>query len=533
MQDYDNNKNSNIRRMPAGERQPRPNRPPRPDGAPRSGQARPSGQSRPAGQMRPDGTGRTNGQSRPVSPARRQSVDGMPRPSGAPRQGGQVRPSGQSRPTGQMRPDGTMRSNGQSRPTGQPRRQGTEGPQRSARPQRSNTRPDAAARRQNPQAKGKPRKNPKNLTPQQAAKKKRKKIVMFVAEIFLLLILLGALWAVNKANKIQYVDIKREDVFINDTVINEIDQGTSNMKGYRNIALFGVDSRDQELDKNTRTDVIMIASINQDTKKVKLVSVYRDTWLNMTNDKYSKANAAYAKGGSKQAIGMLNMNLDLDITDFVTVGFNAVIKTVDAVGGVEINVTEEEIPYLNSYQISMAGKPTGDLNAAGEPNYTATPGVDYTPVTKSGLQTLNGLQATAYCRIRYVGGDGARTERQRTVLTLMAKKAMTLKPDRLDKIATAVCSEIKTSLDMSEILSLLADIASYEIGETSGFPFSDHVKMNGHVGNASVVVPIDLKENVILLHEFLFEDQEYTPSPTVEKCSQRIASDTGISYNGE
>jgi hypothetical protein len=115
----------------------------------------------------------------------------------------------------------------------------------------------------------------------------------------------------------------------------------------------------------------------------------------------------------------------------------------------------------------------------------------------------------------------------------MAKKAMTLNPTTLDKIATAVCSEIKTSLDLPEILSLLADIASYEIGETSGFPFNDHVKMNGHVGNASVVVPVDLKQNVILLHEFLFEDQEYTPSTTVDKCSQRIASDTGISYNGE
>ncbi len=84
----------------------------------------------------------------------------------------------------------------------------------------------------------------------------------------------------------------------------------------------------------------------------------------------------------------------------------------------------------------------------------------------------------------------------------MAKKAMTLNPTTLDKIATAVCSEIKTSLDLPEILSLLADIASYEIGETSGFPFNDHVKMNGHVGNASVVVPVDLKQNVILLHEF-------------------------------
>ena len=517
--------------MPTGERQPRPSRPQRADGTPRAGgQPRPSGQARPTGAQRADGAGRASGPQRPAGQPRRQAVDGPQRPAGGPRPSGQTRTSGQARPAGQPRPagpqraDGAGRVSGQARPSGQARRQAADGQQR------ANTRPE---RRQQQPAKGKPRKTPKNLTPDQAAKKKRRKIVMFVAEIFLLLILVGPLWAVKKAQTIQYVDIKREDVFINDSVIDKIDQGTSNMKGYRNIALFGVDSRDQELDKNTRTDVIMIASINQDTKKVKLVSVYRDTWLNMTNDKYSKANAAYAKGGSKQAIGMLNMNLDLDITDFVTVGFEAVIKTVDAVGGVEINVTEEEIPYLNSYQISMVGKPTGDLNAAGEPNYTATPGVDYTPVTKAGMQKLNGLQATAYCRIRYVGGDGARTERQRTVLTLMAKKAMTLNPTTLDKIATAVCSEIKTSLDLPEILSLLADIASYEIGETSGFPFNDHVKMNGHVGNASVVVPVDLKQNVILLHEFLFEDQEYTPSTTVDKCSQRIASDTGISYNGE
>ena len=159
--------------------------------------------------------------------------------------------------------------------------------------------------------------------------------------------------------------------------------------------------------------------------------------------------------------------------------------------------------------------------------------MDYTPVTKSGLQTLNGLQATAYSRIRYVGGDGARTERQRTVLTQMAKKAMQLKPATIDEITNAVFSEIATSLSIQEILSLLADISSYDIGETSGFPFADHVKMNGRVGSQSVVVPIDLTKNVTLLHEFLFDEQDYVPSETVKECSQRIAAETGISYNGE
>ena len=128
----------------------------------------------------------------------------------------------------------------------------------------------------------------------------------------------------------------------------------------------------------------MVASINLDTKEVRLVSVYRDTWLNMTNDKYSKANAAYSKGGAKQAIGMLNMNLDLDITDFVTVGFEAVIDVVDAVGGVEIDVKEDEIVHLNSYQISMVGRVVGK-NEKGEEMYEAIPGVEYTPVEHAGL----------------------------------------------------------------------------------------------------------------------------------------------------
>ncbi len=232
--------------------------------------------------------------------------------------------------------------------------------------------------------------------------------MLFVAEIFLLLILVAALWAAKQTQKIQYVEIKPGDVHINEPVRNEIEQGETVMKGYRNIALFGVDSREQQLDKNTRTDVIMVASINLDTKEVRLVSVYRDTWLNMTNDKYSKANAAYSKGGAKQAIGMLNMNLDLDITDFVTVGFEAVIDVVDAVGGVEIDVKEDEIVHLNSYQISMVGRVVGK-NEKGEEMYDAIPGVEYTPVEHAGLQTLDGLlQDPLYQRRR--SGEGGASE---------------------------------------------------------------------------------------------------------------------------
>lgn len=373
------------------------------------------------------------------------------------------------------------------------------------------------------------------LTPQQKARKKRKKIIVFVSEIFLLLILLvvavGVYWGGKQVNKIKYVEIPEDEIKIDEQVQQSTETGV--MKGYRNVALFGVDSREGQLDKATRTDTIIIASINLDTKEVKMVSVYRDTWLNLSTDSYNKANSAYAKGGPKQAIAMLNMNLDMNITDFVTIGFDGLIDVIEAVGGVEIDVKEAEVVHLNSFQTSMAGKPDGTLNAAGEPNYVPDPSNPlykyYKPVEHAGLQTLNGLQATAYCRIRYVGNDFERTQRQRTVIKQIAKKAITLNPNTLNAIAEAVFPKIATSLDLPEILSLLSGIASYEIGDNTGFPFDGHYE-GCRVKGASVIAPADLEQNVVLLHQFLFGDtEEYTPSDTVKKCSQKIVSDTGVS----
>lgn len=384
----------------------------------------------------------------------------------------------------------------------------------------------------------KPRPQQKQLSPKQAAKKKRRKIVLFISEIFVLLILLVVFWGVMKARQIKIVTIDDDSVEINEQVKEETETGT--MKGYRNVALFGVDSRDGELDKNTRTDTIIIASINMDTKEVKLVSVLRDTYLNLSTDSYNKANAAYAKGGAQQAISMLNMNLDMNITDFVTIGFDGLIDVIDAVGGIEIDVQENEIAHLNSYQISMVGEQDGTLNANGEPNYVATAGTYvagksvnegvYEPVTEAGLQTLNGLQATAYCRIRYVGNDFARTQRQRTVIEKVAKKAMTLNPATLNNIANAVFPKVATSLELSEIVELLGGITGYSITETASFPFDGNV-VTGRVGKMSVVIPQDLEYNVVLLHKMLFDDEEYEPSTTVKTCSSKIASDTGVYYS--
>lgn len=455
------------------------------------------------------------------------------------RQGVRRPVQGQRRPAnGQGRPvsNGQQRAQGQgaARQTAQGVRRPVSGQGRSeSNSRRSAQRPTSSTQKsaqtaQRPKQGSKAR--PNNKT--KRAKKGKWKIALFVVEILVICILVGACWAMAKANKIQHVQItddeKKEELAIDEGIAE-----SEVLKGYRNIALFGVDSREGQLGSSTRTDTIMIASINLDTKEVQLVSVYRDTWLNMSTDSYNKANAAYAQGGYKQAMAMLNMNMDLDIEDFVTIGFDGLIDVIDAVGGVEIDVKQAEIDHINSYQISMAGEPDGTLNAKGEPNYTATAGVDYTPVTRSGVQTLNGLQATAYARVRYVGSDIERASRQRTVLTKVAKKAMTLNPATLNKIADAVFPKVMTSLSLSEILDLLKDIASYEIGEQTGFPFEDYIQPAGRVGKASVVVPVDLEKNVSLLHEFLFDEAGYEPSGTVKKCSQKIASDTGVSYNGE
>ncbi|MBQ2936577.1 MAG: LCP family protein [Lachnospiraceae bacterium] len=348
----------------------------------------------------------------------------------------------------------------------------------------------------------------KRVEAKEKSKKKRGKILLFIVEIFVLLLMVVVLYGVLKTEKVGKVDIPEEDIVINEEVKVKAE---TTMKGYRNVALFGVDSTSGELTKNTRSDSIMIASINMDTGECKLVSVYRDTYLNLGNDTYNKCNSAYAKGGPEQAINMLNMNLDMNITDFITVGFSGLSNTIDALGGVMIDVDEAEIEHLNNYQLCMAE----DLKRS------------YTPVTSTGYQLLDGLQATAYCRIRYTAGDDfKRAERQREVLMAIADKAKTASPATLNEIANDVFGQIYTSLDLSEILELLGDVTKYEIVDQAGFP-EDNMRDTGTIGSkGSCVVPVNLSENVTWLHSFFFDDEAYTASEAVQEYSEKIKSDT-------
>ena len=350
----------------------------------------------------------------------------------------------------------------------------------------------------------------KGSSRKEQARKQRRRIILFIVEIIILVIAVFILYSVLTATKSGKVEIKEGDIIINETV-KEAQETT--MKGYRNIALFGVDSTTGALTKNTRSDSIMIASINQDTGECKLVSVYRDTYLNLSNDSYNKCNAAYAKGGPEMAINMLNMNLDMNITDFVTVGFAGLTHTVDALGGVYIDVDDAEIKHVNSYQETMSQ----DLKLGGK----------YTPVTTTGYQLLNGLQATGYCRVRYTAGDDfKRAERQREVLSAIADQAKKASLTQLTATAGAVFEETYTSLDLSEITEMLGDVNKYYISDTAGFP-QESYRATGRIGSkGDCVIPVSLEDNVKWLHQFLFNDYDYEPSAAVKEYSEKIYSDT-------
>ncbi len=349
----------------------------------------------------------------------------------------------------------------------------------------------------------------------------RGNIPLLIVEICVLCAAIGAMYVVvTMTGEVNHKEIDEEKIHINEEIVKKKNTGVIKVeakeeekpKGYRNIALFGVDARDGELGKGTRSDTIMIASINQDTQEIKLVSVFRDTYLNLGNDSYNKCNTAYAKGGPEQAINMLNMNLDLDITDYVTIGFSGLIDAVDALGGIEMEVTESEISHLNNYQLCMAEEL----------------GVDYTPVERSGVQLLNGMQATAYCRIRYTKGDDfRRTERQRAVLAAMMDKAGSASLGTLTEMVNAVLPQVETSLDVDEILSVLGSVAGYNMAASDGFPF-EGARAGANVGSkGSCVIPQDLEENVRQLHQVLYPEERYTPSAQVGRISEEIEGQTG------
>lgn len=350
----------------------------------------------------------------------------------------------------------------------------------------------------------------KKSSGRKSKKRKKAKMITVAIEALILVVLLIVLYVLSRVELFSKVTYDEEVV---KESVNELTTETlETMEEYTNIALFGLDTRQAgSLGKGNRSDTIMVASINNKTKDVKIVSVYRDSYLNLANDKYRKCNEAYSVGGPEQAVAMLNMNLDLKIDHYMSVDFLAVSEVVDLLGGIEIDVDEYEIEHLNNYTVETS-KVTGKST---------------TKLKNTGLQTLDGVQATSYCRIRYTKGDDfKRTERQREVLETIAKKAKTMSVSQLDEIVKKVFPMCATNMTVDQLLAIAADALSYNIVETSGFPFDVVTDSVGSAG--SCVIPVDMEKNVTQLHKYLFDADNYQPSETVVKISNKIKNDTGI-----
>ena len=356
-----------------------------------------------------------------------------------------------------------------------------------------------------------------------ARPKSKTKKILFAVEIIVLLLFIGGLYVYGQLNskldKINQPVLDDSKIKVNQEVQDSIDSQESTLTGYTTYALFGIDHRD----KNTalggeNSDTIIIASVNNDTKDVKLVSVYRDTLLNLGNDTYSKANAAYAYGEAEQAITMLNTNLDLNISEYATVNFNALTTIIDDLGGLDMDMSYAEIVHMNNYCVETSEET----------------GKDYTPIELPDRPDdieavqyhyhLNGVQATSYCRIRYTASlDMGRTERQRRVIQMIVSKAKSAGLGKIFKIMDEVFPMVTTSMTKDEILQLLPTLIGYSVDDTTGFPTS--YKFSNVKG--SIIVPTTLETNVIELHKFLYGDEAYTPSATVKANSEKILEIVG------
>ncbi len=341
-----------------------------------------------------------------------------------------------------------------------------------------------------------------------------KKLGVILGGTFAAVAATGVVLVASKMTKIETTELDTDKLNIAET---SEEQET----GYLNVALFGLDSREGDLGKGNRSDTMMIASLNKATGEVKLVSVYRDTLLKLDDGSYNKANAAYAFGGPEGAISMINRSMDMDISKYVAVNFNALVDVIDALGGLDITLTDAEVVHMNNYCVETS-KVTG---------------ADYTKIEPevAGTYHLNGVQAVSYSRIRYTGGgDFERTSRQRHVLELIAEKAQSASFSTLNKIIDKVFPQVSTNFTITEMLAYAKDIAKYKLGDSMGFPDNNSFDMLDVVG--SVVIPETLTSNVEDVHKFLFGDDGYTISSNItdieagirEKCTHKATSDSEI-----
>ncbi|CEN88806.1 cell envelope-like transcriptional attenuator domain-containing protein [[Clostridium] sordellii] len=255
-----------------------------------------------------------------------------------------------------------------------------------------------------------------------------------------------------------------------------------------NIALFGLDRRSKE--EKSRADSIMVANINFETKTINLVSILRDTLVDIKGHGKDKLNHSYAYGGPELSMETINSNFDLDINKYVSVDFFSLAKVIDIIGGVDID--------LKDYEANQINQNLNEINGIEKlPKET-----DY--IQGSGLKNLNGRQAVAYCRIRKEGnGDYERTQRQRNVL-----KAILLKYEKLDsgkrfEVGMEMMSQVNTNIPINDIKDLQNKILS-----DKDFTINQHMipfegSFETKIIDKKWVIDANMKENIKKIHEYL------------------------------
>ena len=324
--------------------------------------------------------------------------------------------------------------------------------------------------------------------------------------ILIIIVILAGIAAGLVADKLGKINVEE----IDKTAIGISEETKEELSGYRNIALLGIDSRADDYGLGNRSDCIIIASMDQKTKNIKLMSVYRDTYMQVEEHGKAvldKVTHAYSYGGAQNTLKSLNTNLDMNISEYVTVNFDAVIAAVDAMDGVTIDIDSSELKYINDY-----------INATSQSS-----GVKSSSITKAGKQKLDGVQAVAYSRIRYTaGGDYKRTERMRTVIEAMLTKAKSLSVGQLNKLVDTILPRVSTNISVTEILGLVPSIASFNITDSLGWPY----ETKGITLDRWYGVPVTLESNVEQLHREVFGQADYTVNSTIKNISDQIVKKT-------
>ena len=304
--------------------------------------------------------------------------------------------------------------------------------------------------------------------------KKRSKIVLWILGVIIsiLLLTIGGIYAYGNHlfNKIEKIEIDKSDVGIKDEVEEKLSAYSDSVI---NIALFGIDAEEGGVG---RSDSIIIATIDTTHKKLKLISIMRDSYVAIEGHGNDKLNHAYAFGGPQLAIKTLNENFDLNIDDFVAVNFTTLPKIIDMLGGVTIDITSEEVSHI--------------------------PGID-----TAGTYTLTGEQALAYSRIRYAsGGDYVRTDRQRTVLSKVFEKVLSINFTQYPSLLSEILPMVQTNLDYSEILNLGNEVLKMGVTtlEQERFPRDGYCE--GKMIDKIYYLTFDKENTVQQLHDYIFED---------------------------